>query len=103
MTDFVLEAKVQAQSNYPTGTFAQCLATRIRLTLLRALWQADRRSRQPDLRMNDALWLKISTKTTPGTNWNDDWHNVKVVHIVDGTIEVYFGDKGAGHDCHRRC
>ena len=36
---------------------------------------------------------KISTKTTEGTNWDDDWHHVKVVrHVSDGTIEVYFDD-----------
>src|SRR5215831_9018017 len=36
---------------------------------------------------------KISTKTTEGTNWDDDWHHVKVVrHVGDGTIEVYFDD-----------
>jgi hypothetical protein len=36
---------------------------------------------------------KISTKTTPGTNWDDDWHHVKIVRGTgDGTIEVYFDD-----------
>jgi hypothetical protein len=36
---------------------------------------------------------KISTKTNEGTNWDDDWHQVKVVrHIGDGKIEVYFDD-----------
>src|SRR5262245_38806577 len=34
---------------------------------------------------------KISTKTTEGTNWDDDWHHVKVVRRAgDGTLEVYF-------------
>lgn len=36
---------------------------------------------------------KISTKTTEGTNWDDDWHHVRVVrHVGDGKIEVYFDD-----------
>lgn len=35
----------------------------------------------------------ISTRTTPGTNWTDDWHHVKVVRkTADGTIEVYWDD-----------
>lgn len=43
--------------------------------------------------VNDAPRVKISTKTTPGTPWTDDWHRVKVVRKVDvGTIEVYFDD-----------
>jgi hypothetical protein len=36
---------------------------------------------------------KISTKTTDGTNWDDEWHHVKVVRTVDdGRIEVFFDD-----------
>jgi hypothetical protein len=36
---------------------------------------------------------KISAKTTDGTNWDDDWHHVKVVRNVgEGKIEVYFDD-----------
>jgi hypothetical protein len=36
---------------------------------------------------------KISTKTTPGTNWDDDWHRVKIVRrVADGQIDVYFDD-----------
>ena len=35
----------------------------------------------------------ISTRTTPGTNWTDEWHRVKIVRkIADGTIEVYWDD-----------
>ena len=34
---------------------------------------------------------KISTKTTPGTNWDDKWHNVRIVRTAsDGGIAVYF-------------
>lgn len=43
--------------------------------------------------VNSAPRTKISTKTTPGTNWTDDWHHVKIVRrVADGTIEVYFDD-----------
>ena len=43
--------------------------------------------------VNGADRKKISTKTTPGTNWTDGWHRVKVVRRVqDGTIAVYFDD-----------
>ena len=36
---------------------------------------------------------KISTKTTPGTNWDDEWHRVRIVRNVDsGEIRVYFND-----------
>jgi hypothetical protein len=41
--------------------------------------------------VNDAPRTKISTKTTPGTNWTDGWHNLRVVRdIEDGKIEVFF-------------
>jgi hypothetical protein len=37
--------------------------------------------------------MMISTKTTAGTNWTDEWHHVKVVRkTADGTIEVYWDD-----------
>ncbi len=43
--------------------------------------------------VNAADRKKISTKTTPGTPWDDGWHRVKVVRTVsDGTISVYFDD-----------
>jgi cephalosporin-C deacetylase-like acetyl esterase len=36
---------------------------------------------------------KISTSTTSGTNWDDDWHHVRVVRdVVSGGIEVFFDD-----------
>lgn len=34
---------------------------------------------------------KISTRSTPGTNWDDQWHHVRVVRDVkSGEIRVYF-------------
>lgn len=35
----------------------------------------------------------ISTKTTPGTAWDDEWHHARIVRQVEtGAIEVYFDD-----------
>jgi len=43
--------------------------------------------------VDDKPRSKISLTTTPGTTWDDDWHDVKIVRNVDdGTIEVYFDD-----------
>jgi hypothetical protein len=43
--------------------------------------------------VNGADRMMISTRTTPGTNWTDEWHHVKVVRkVADGTIEVYWDD-----------
>ena len=43
--------------------------------------------------VNDAPRTKISITSTPGTNWTDNWHNVKIVRTVEtGTIEIYFDD-----------
>jgi hypothetical protein len=43
--------------------------------------------------VNEAPRTKISTKTTPGTDWTDGWHAVRVVRrVADGTIEVYWND-----------
>lgn len=36
---------------------------------------------------------KISTRTTPGTAWDDKWHHARIVRDVDsGRIDVYFDD-----------
>jgi hypothetical protein len=43
--------------------------------------------------VNGAARTKISTKSTEGTPWDDDWHQLKLVRRVsDGGIEVYFDD-----------
>jgi hypothetical protein len=43
--------------------------------------------------VNQAPRTKISITSTDGTNWDDAWHNVKVVRrVADGTIEVFFDD-----------
>jgi hypothetical protein len=36
---------------------------------------------------------KISTKTTAGTDWDDEWHHARIVRDVkSGKIDVYFDD-----------
>jgi len=43
--------------------------------------------------VNGADRTKISLTSTSGTNWDDNWHTVKVVRKPsDGTIEIYFDD-----------
>ncbi|MEZ6059131.1 MAG: hypothetical protein R3C19_02100 [Planctomycetaceae bacterium] len=43
--------------------------------------------------VNDAPRVKISTKTTAGTPWNDDWHHARIDRDVEsGSIKVYFDD-----------
>jgi hypothetical protein len=43
--------------------------------------------------VNGADRVKISTKTTPGTPWDDRWYNVKVVRNVGtGAIEIFWDD-----------
>jgi hypothetical protein len=43
--------------------------------------------------VNGAPRVKISTKTTSGTPWNDEWHQVKVARDdKSGDIRVFFDD-----------
>jgi hypothetical protein len=43
--------------------------------------------------VNGADRKKISITSTSGTNWDDNWHTVRVVRRAsDGTIEIYFDD-----------
>lgn len=43
--------------------------------------------------VNGADRKKISLTTTPGTQWDDHWHTLRVVRQVkEGTIEIYFDD-----------
>ena len=43
--------------------------------------------------VNNEPRRKISTTTTAGTKWTDDWHHARVVRKVDsGTIQVFFDD-----------
>lgn len=43
--------------------------------------------------VHDAPRVKISTETTPGTNWDDRWHHVRIVRRVNtGEISVFYDD-----------
>jgi hypothetical protein len=43
--------------------------------------------------VNDAPRTKISTKTTDGTPWDDEWHHVRVKRDAEsGLIQVFFDD-----------
>ena len=43
--------------------------------------------------VNDKPRTKISTKTTAGIPWNDDWHHARIVRDADsGSIEVFYDD-----------
>jgi hypothetical protein len=43
--------------------------------------------------VNDAPRVKISRLTSAGTNWDDDWHKIKISRDVEsGAIDVYFDD-----------
>jgi len=54
--------------------------------------QADEHANQIFI-VNGADRKKISLTSTSGTNWDDNWHSVKVLRKPsDGTIEIYFDD-----------
>lgn len=43
--------------------------------------------------VNDAPRTKISTRTTEGTPWDNEWHRARIVRNVEtGQIDVYFDD-----------
>jgi hypothetical protein len=93
--DFVLEAKLK--STIPDyGHRDMCLVfghqDKAHFYYVHLGKQTDDHANQIFI-VNDAPRTKISTKTTPGTNWTDNWHHVKIVRrVADGTIEVYFDD-----------
>jgi hypothetical protein len=46
--------------------------------------------------VNGADRVKISTKTSSGTAWDDKWHNVKITrNVQDGSIQIYWDDMKA--------
>jgi hypothetical protein len=43
--------------------------------------------------VNEAPRTKISTKTTPGTDWDDKWHHVRIARDTDsGSIQIFYDD-----------
>jgi hypothetical protein len=95
VTDFVLDAQVQSTTK-DYGHRDVCLffgyQGPARFYYVHLAKQTDDRANQVFL-VSDADRKKISTKTTPGTPWDDHWHHVRVVRkVADGTIAVYFDD-----------
>ncbi|HXG10394.1 MAG TPA: hypothetical protein VNK04_11570 [Gemmataceae bacterium] len=93
--DFILEAKVQSTAR-DYGHRDVCLffgyQDPAHFYYAHLGQKADDHANQIFI-VNGADRTKISTRTTPGTKWDDQWHNVRVVRRVgDGTIEVYFDD-----------
>ena len=76
------------------GTCASFSATRIPHFYYVHFGQATDEHANQIFIVNGAPRTKISTRTTPGTPWEDDtWHRVKIVRSVkEGTIEVFFND-----------
>ncbi len=95
VTDFVLEAKVLSTGK--DGDHRDmCLffgyQDPAHFYYVHMAKKADDRANQIFI-VNGADRVKISTKTTKGTPWDDKWHNVKVVRTVgDGAIAVYWDD-----------
>jgi len=93
--DFVLEAKCQSTvKDYPHRDMCLFFGYQDAAQFYYAHLgkKADDHANQIFI-VNRADRKKISTKTTPGTNWTEGWHHVKVVRMVaDGKIEVYFDD-----------
>jgi hypothetical protein len=93
--DFVLEASVQSTTkDYPHRDM--CLLFGYQdaghFYYVHFGKKADEHANQIFI-VNDAPRKKISTKSTDGTPWTNDWHHVKVIrHVADGGIEVYFDD-----------
>jgi hypothetical protein len=95
LEDFVLEADVQSTAR-DYGHRDMCLffgyQDSAHFYYVHLGKQTDDHANQIFI-VNGADRKKISTKTTPGTPWDDRWHHVKLVRTVkDGGIEVYFDD-----------
>ena len=98
VSDFVLEAKCQSTTkDYPHRDMVVVFGYQdpAHFHYVHLGKKADDHANQIFI-VNNAPRVKISTKTTPGTNWTDGWHHVKVVRRVgDGAIEIYFDDMKA--------
>lgn len=93
--DFVLEARVQSTArDYPHRDMCLFFGYQdpAHFYYAHLAQKADDHANQIFI-VNDAPRQKISSKTTDGTPWDNQWHAVKLVHKVGpGTIEVYFDD-----------
>ncbi|HEV3204447.1 MAG TPA: hypothetical protein VGY77_08695 [Gemmataceae bacterium] len=93
--DFILEARVQSTArDYPHRDMCLFFGYQdpAHLYYVHLGQKTDDHANQIFI-VNDAPRAKISTKTTAGTKWDNEWHHVKLVRKVrEGTIEVYFDD-----------
>jgi hypothetical protein len=95
VADFVLEARVQSTvKDYPHRDVCMIFGYQgpAHFYYVHFGKRADEHSNQIFI-VNGEPRKKISTRSTAGTNWDDEWHHVKVVRRVStGKIEVYFDD-----------
>lgn len=95
VSDFVFDVKVQStKEDYPHRDMCLFFGYQdpAHMYYVHLGKRADDHANQIFI-VNDAPRLKISTKSTPGTNWDDEWHHVRVRRDVEsGRIEVYFDD-----------
>ncbi len=93
--DFVLEAKLQSTfKDYPHRDMVAVFGYQdpAHFYYVHLGKKADDHANQIFI-VNGAPRIKISTKSTPGINWTDGWHNLKIVRrVADGSIEIYFDD-----------
>jgi hypothetical protein len=91
--DFVLTAKVKSTCrDYPHQDMCVIFSYQDAAHFYYAHLgrRADANSNQIMI-VNGAPRRKITTKESPGTPWDKNWHDVKVVrHVSNGAIEVYF-------------
>jgi hypothetical protein len=93
--DFVLDAQVQSTArDYPHRDVCLCFGYQdpAHFYYVHLGKKTDDHCNQIFI-VNGSPRVKISTKTTAGTNWDDGWHHVRIVRtIADGQIAVYFDD-----------
>ena len=93
--DFVLEAKVQSTvRDYPHRDMCLFFGYQgpAKFYYVHMAKKADDHANQVFI-VNGAARAKITKTPSPGTNWTNGWHQVKLVRKTsDGSITVYFDD-----------
>jgi hypothetical protein len=96
--DFILEARLQTTArDYPHRDMCLFFGYQdpARFYYVHLGQRTDDHANQIFI-VNGADRVKISTKTSKGTPWDEKWHRVKVVRTVaDGNIAIYFDDMKA--------
>ena len=95
VTDFELNAKVKTTTR-DYGHRSMCLffgyQDSAHFYYVHLGQEADDHANQIFI-VNGAPRTKISTKTTTGTPWDDQWHQVRITrHVDSGSIAVYWDD-----------